>query len=118
MAIFLPQMVYGGADVFIINGFDSCHLFRCQVGQFRSFHILEHLCGFACAGNDHADSLMHENPTQSVRNEVFCTQQGFQFRYGCQTQFIIHAGEGFAFVKGFPVAVVETMVVFAKDGLW
>lgn len=45
-------------------------------------------------------------------------QQGFQFCDGCQTQFIIHAGESFAFVKGFPVAVVGTMVVFAKDRIF
>ena len=60
---------------------------------------------------------MHQNPPQSIGNQILCAKKLFQFLYRLQTKIIVHTGKGLALVKSLAVAVIAAVIFLAEHGV-
>ena len=93
-------------------------MFIGKPGHFCCFDIVHDLGGSGGSQDDNTDFRMHEDPADGNGREVVCAEELLQFIYCLQVKLIGNTGEGFTFVKRCSFAVVGTVVLCAKYGVF
>ena len=90
----------------------------CERRQSRGQCVVRHLAGSFASGDGTSNSIEHKDPTQcELAHAHAFRHQSTQFFDGCQRDFVIDSGKGFANIEALPLAIEVAVIVVGKLGV-
>ena len=114
----LPALVNLGANLIVIDALDLFHYLWVEGGQIGCLGIVKGLLPVLGAGYGAAYGIEHQYPAQSELSQCNAVWHQWAQLLNCvQSRVIIHAREGFPYVKDLAVPVEAAMIIGAEFGL-